>query len=111
MAISRGFMELTNKVLMRRKEGARSRRALAHQQKPPFIMWRAGLYPHVMETPSGRCGFTHATERVNGSVSLVTIRTRLGHENRQTAPRYAEQSDATTDAEAPAWRRQRGRRR
>jgi len=50
---------------------------------------------------------THATEIVNGGVSLATIRKRLGHKNLQTTLRYAEQSDAAADAELRAWRRQR----
>jgi integrase len=48
---------------------------------------------------------THATELVNGGVSLATIRKRLGHKNLQTTLRYAEQSDASADAELRAWRR------
>ena len=48
-----------------------------------------------------------ATELVNAGVSLATIRKRLGHKNLQTTPRYAEQSDATADAELRVWRRQR----
>ena len=48
---------------------------------------------------------THATELVNGGVGLATIRKRLGHKNLQTTLRYAEQSDATADAEVRAWRR------
>jgi len=54
---------------------------------------------------------SHATELVNDGVSLATIRKRLGHKNLQTTLRYAEQSDATSDAELRAWRRQRDRRR
>lgn len=50
---------------------------------------------------------THATELVNEGVSLTTIRKRLGHKNVQTTLHYAEQSDATADAELRAWRRQR----
>ncbi len=50
---------------------------------------------------------THATELVNGGVSLATIRKRLGHKNLQTTLRYAELSDATADAELRAWQRQR----
>jgi integrase len=49
---------------------------------------------------------THATELVNEGVSLTTIRKRLGHKNVQTTLLYAEQSDATADAELRAWRRQ-----
>jgi integrase/recombinase XerD len=52
---------------------------------------------------------THATELVNGGVSLATIRRRLGHKNLQTTLRYAEQSDATADAELRAWRRKQHR--
>lgn len=48
---------------------------------------------------------THATELVNAGVSLATIRKRLGHKSLQTTLRYAEQSDATADAEVRAWRR------
>lgn len=49
---------------------------------------------------------THATELINGGVSLPTIRKRLGHKNLQTTLRYAEQADGTADAEVRAWRRQ-----
>jgi integrase/recombinase XerD len=52
---------------------------------------------------------THATELVNAGVSLETIRRRLGHANVQTTLRYADQRDATTDAEIRTWRRGRGR--
>jgi integrase/recombinase XerD len=48
---------------------------------------------------------SHATELLNGGVSLPTIRKRLGHKNLQTTLRYAEQADATADAEVRAWRR------
>jgi integrase/recombinase XerD len=47
----------------------------------------------------------HATELVNAGVSLETIRRRLGHANTQTVQRYAEQTDATADAEIRSWRR------
>ena len=53
---------------------------------------------------------TYATELVNDGVSLATIRRRLGHKPPDTL-RYAEQSDATADAEIRAWRRRRNRRR
>src|SRR6266853_2687964 len=46
---------------------------------------------------------SHATELINGGVSLPSIRKRLGHKNLQTTLRYAEQADATTDAEVRAW--------
>ncbi|MGH7748267.1 MAG: tyrosine-type recombinase/integrase, partial [Candidatus Dormibacteria bacterium] len=49
---------------------------------------------------------SHATELINAGVSIVTIRKRLGHKNLQTTLRYADQSDATADAELRAWRRQ-----
>lgn len=49
---------------------------------------------------------SHATELINGGVSLPTIRKRLGHKNLQTTLRYAEQADETTGAEIRAWRRQ-----
>jgi site-specific recombinase XerD len=49
---------------------------------------------------------SHATELINGGVSLPTIRKRLGHKNLQTTLRYAEQADSTADAELRAWRRQ-----
>ena len=48
---------------------------------------------------------SHATELINGGVSLPTIRKRLGHKNLQTTLRYAEQSDATANAELRMWRR------
>ncbi|MGH3548156.1 MAG: tyrosine-type recombinase/integrase, partial [Pseudonocardiaceae bacterium] len=47
----------------------------------------------------------HATELVNAGMSLETIRRRLGHANAQTVQRYAEQTDATADAEIRSWRR------
>jgi site-specific recombinase XerD len=56
-----------------------------------------------------RLRHTHATELINGGVSLATIRKRLGHKNLQTTSRYAEQSDATADAELRAWRRKQSR--
>ncbi len=48
---------------------------------------------------------SHATELINGGVSLSTIRKRLGHKNLQTTLRYAEQNDTTADAEVRTWRR------
>ncbi|WP_135230359.1 tyrosine-type recombinase/integrase [Deinococcus fonticola] len=49
--------------------------------------------------------YSHATELVNGGVSLATIRKRLGHQHIQTSLRYAEVSDQTADAEVRWWRR------
>lgn len=54
---------------------------------------------------------THATELVNDGVRLATIRKRLGHKNLQTTLRYAEQTDATADAELRRWRRHKTTRR
>ncbi|WP_456832256.1 tyrosine-type recombinase/integrase [Deinococcus sp. UYEF24] len=48
---------------------------------------------------------SHATELVNGGVSLATIRKRLGHQHLRTTLRYAEVSDSTADAEVRHWRR------
>ena len=48
----------------------------------------------------------HATELINGGVSLATIRKRLGHKHIQTTLRYAQQSDQVTDDEIRAWRRE-----
>ncbi|MBM7846548.1 tyrosine-type recombinase/integrase [Herpetosiphon giganteus] len=48
---------------------------------------------------------THASELVTDGVSLATVRKRLGHANIQTTLRYAEQADATSDAEIRQWRR------
>lgn len=48
---------------------------------------------------------THATELINGGVSLNTIRKRLGHKHMQTTLRYAEQSDESADNELRTWRR------
>jgi integrase/recombinase XerD len=48
---------------------------------------------------------SHATELINGGVSLPTIRKRLGHKNLQTTLRYAERADSVADAEVRLWRR------
>lgn len=48
---------------------------------------------------------SHATELVNGGVSLGTIRKRLGHRHIQTTLRYAEVSDISADTELRTWRR------
>jgi len=52
---------------------------------------------------------THATEMINGGVSLATIRRRLGHKSMQTTLLYVNQSDATADDEIRAWRRRKKR--
>jgi integrase len=48
---------------------------------------------------------THATELINGGVSIYTVKRRLGHEHIQTTVRYAELYDTTADAEIRTWRR------
>ncbi len=48
---------------------------------------------------------SHATELINGGVSLPTIRKRLGHKTLQTTLRYAEQADEAADTEIRTWRR------
>ncbi|MGW6933551.1 tyrosine-type recombinase/integrase [Lentzea sp. NPDC054927] len=50
---------------------------------------------------------THATELINGGVSLQTIRKRLGHRKIQTSLRYAEHSDRAADDELRRWLRRR----
>jgi hypothetical protein len=44
------------------------------------------------------------------NVHTTSIRKRLGHTRIQTTLRYAEQSDATADAELRAWRRKQAHR-
>ena len=60
---------------------------------------RAGIYCTLHQLRH-----THATELIDGGVSLATIRGRLDHKNLQTKLRYAKQSDATADAEVRAWK-------
>ncbi|MGE6955058.1 tyrosine-type recombinase/integrase, partial [Staphylococcus capitis] len=48
---------------------------------------------------------THATELVNGGVSLQTIRKRRGQSKIQTTLEYAEHSDRAADDELRRWRR------
>jgi len=48
---------------------------------------------------------SHATALINGGVSIVTVRKRLGHKNLQTTLRYAEQTDCVADTEIRVWRR------
>ena len=57
-----------------------------------------GCTPHQLR-------HSHATELVNGGVSLATIRKRLGHQHLQTTLRHAEVSDQTADTELRHWRR------
>jgi integrase len=76
---------------------------------------RAGRHmPRVQGSPVPSTGISctlhqlrhsHATEMVNGGVSLATIRKRLGHQYLQTTLRNAEISDSTADAEVRSWRR------
>lgn len=63
---------------------------------------RAGVTATIHELRHG-----HAQELVNGGVSLATIRKRLGYRHIASTMRYAEQADATADAELRAWRRKR----
>ncbi len=60
-----------------------------------------------LQCPLHHLRHIHATELVNGGVSLATIRKRLGHKHVHTTLRYAEQADTTADAELRTWRRQR----
>jgi len=62
-----------------------------------------------LQCPLHHLRHIHATELVNGGVSLATIRKRLGHKHVHTTLRYAEQADTTADAELRRWRRQRQR--
>jgi site-specific recombinase XerD len=48
---------------------------------------------------------SHATELINGGVSLPTIRKRLWHKNLQMTLRYAEQADNTAVSLHRQWRR------
>src|SRR2546428_11778485 len=50
---------------------------------------------------------SHATELINGGVSLPTIRKRLGHKNLKTTFCYAEQTDQTADAKERTLRQSR----
>jgi hypothetical protein len=72
-----------------------------------MVVHDEGMVPDTFSASQLR--HSHATELVNGGVSLATIRRRLGHKNLQTTLRYAEQSDATADAEMRAWRRKQDR--
>ena len=58
-----------------------------------------------LQCPLHHLRHIHATELVNGGVSLATIRKRLGHKHVHTTLRYAEQADTTADAEIRIWRR------
>jgi integrase/recombinase XerD len=51
---------------------------------------------------------SHATSLINGGVSLLTVKKRLGHANVASTLRYAELSDETADRELRAWRRTQG---
>src|SRR5205085_3543387 len=50
---------------------------------------------------------SHTTEFINGGVSLLAIRKRLGHKNLQTTLRYVEEADEVADIEVRRWRRRR----
>ena len=101
-------------------------RALDYTHGPLFQATRNGCggplrYQSVQERWQGyaqqagvRCTLhqlrhSHATELVNGGVSLATIRKRLGHQQLQTTLRYAEISDQVADGEVRRWRRQQSR--
>ncbi|WP_245557966.1 site-specific integrase [Deinococcus apachensis] len=72
---------------------------------------RAGTLAGIAQRAGVTCTLhqlrhSHATELVNGGVSLATLRKRLGHQHLQTTLRYAEVSDQTADTEVRRWRRQ-----
>ena len=60
-----------------------------------------------VQCPLHQLRHIHATELVNGGVSLATIRKRLGHKHVHTTLRHADQADKTADAELRVSRRQR----
>jgi site-specific recombinase XerD len=67
--------------------------------------WAAYCAKAGVECTLHQLRHSHATELLNGGVSIVTILKRLGHRNLQTTLCYAEQSDAAADSEIRAWRR------
>ncbi|HSH77923.1 MAG TPA: tyrosine-type recombinase/integrase [Herpetosiphonaceae bacterium] len=69
--------------------------------------WATYCRAAAVQCPIHHLRHIHATELVNDGVSLATIRKRLGHKHVHTTLRYAEQADATVDAELRAWRRRR----
>jgi integrase/recombinase XerD len=79
--------------------------------KSPTTRWAAYCVTAGVSATLHQLRHTHATELVNDGVSLATIRKRLGHKNLQTTLRYAEQTDATADAELRRWRRHKTTRR
>lgn len=50
---------------------------------------------------------THATELINGGVSVTTVRKRMGHRNLQTTLGYADLSDQVADDDLRSWQRRR----
>jgi len=73
------------------------------------VRWKTYAEGAGIECTLHQLRHSHATELVNGGVSLATIRKRLGHQHLQTTLRYAEVSDSTADTEIRVWRRQRKR--
>ncbi len=67
--------------------------------------WQGYAEEAGVKCTSHQLRHSHATELVNGGVSLATIRKRLGHQQIQTTLRYAEVNDTTADAEVRRWRR------
>ena len=73
---------------------------LAHMNRSPYTR-----HAYITDLAQFCAFYTHATELINGGVSLPTIRKRLGHKNLQSTLRDAEQADGTADAEVRIWRR------
>jgi site-specific recombinase XerD len=69
--------------------------------------WAAYCAKIGLQCPIHHLRQIHATELVNGGVSLATMHKRLGHQHVHTTRRYAEQADTTADAEIRTWRRRR----
>lgn len=69
------------------------------------LRWQRYCHQAEVECTIHQLRHSHATEMVNGGVSLGTIRKRLGHKSIQTTLLYAETSDTTANTEIRAWRR------
>jgi len=69
--------------------------------------WATDCVQSGLQCPLHHLRHLHATELINGGVSLATIGKRLGHKHVYTTLRYAEQADTTADAEL--WNRRRQR--